>query len=135
MAFKAEDISRVSSYVIEPVAAAVVGDSIDKHPDNVVHRGLRPRHVQLIAISGAIGAAIFISIGKYICIRVLTKRRSPGFWRSPGPSDRVSAMVFRNLGKRFLWRVLTNSASAIVSSRWSRFYPCLGGICITRDGF
>ena len=28
------------------------------------HRGLRMRHVQLIAISGSIGSALFVSIGK-----------------------------------------------------------------------
>ncbi|WVQ80706.1 hypothetical protein IAT38_002811 [Cryptococcus sp. DSM 104549] len=58
----AADVAPQEAFVSEVYnddRAGVVSDDLANDP----HRGLRMRHVQLIAISGSIGSALFVSIG------------------------------------------------------------------------
>ncbi|ODN81633.1 hypothetical protein L202_02037 [Cryptococcus amylolentus CBS 6039] len=62
-----EDKGQKSFDASEPAEEAYVAEVMSEHIatdlTNDPHRGLRMRHVQLIAISGSIGSALFVSIG------------------------------------------------------------------------
>ncbi|TYJ58458.1 hypothetical protein B9479_000665 [Cryptococcus floricola] len=62
-----EDKGQKSFDASEPAEEAYVAEVVSEHIatdlTNDPHRGLRMRHVQLIAISGSIGSALFVSIG------------------------------------------------------------------------
>ncbi|ODO05313.1 amino acid transporter [Cryptococcus wingfieldii CBS 7118] len=62
-----EDKEHKSFDASEPAEEAYVAEVVSEHIatdlTNDPHRGLRMRHVQLIAISGSVGSALFVSIG------------------------------------------------------------------------
>ena len=57
-----DELVPVSLIVPDPVRSYATCE-LRPAEETLTARGLRPRHIQLIAISGAIGAGVFISIG------------------------------------------------------------------------
>jgi amino acid transporter, AAT family len=78
-------------------------DQEQAHEEKDLHRGLKERHVQLIAIGGAIGVGLFLGSGRAI------SRAGPGLMLSYAVGGLVIFFIMRALGELLLHRPVAGS--------------------------
>lgn len=73
------------------------------HEEKDLHRGLKDRHIQMIAIGGAIGVGLFLGAGRAIAIA------GPGLMLSYAIGGVAIFFIMRALGELLLYRPVTGS--------------------------
>jgi amino acid transporter, AAT family len=78
----------------------------ERHPQEDLHRGLKNRHVQMIAIGGTIGVGLFLGSATAI------QKAGPGLMLSYAIGGLVMFFIMRALGELLLYRPVSGSFAA-----------------------
>src|ERR1700731_1535951 len=85
------------------MAGIQVKKSLDEEPQEDLHRGLKDRHVQMIAIGGTIGVGLFLGSAMAI------QKAGPGLVVSYAIGGLVMFCIMRALGELLLYRPVAGS--------------------------
>ncbi len=95
-----------------------VFDEEQQHEEKDLHRGLKDRHIQMIAIGGAIGVGLFLGSATAIA------RAGPGLVLSYTLGGLVIFFIMRALGELLLFRPVAGSFAtyaeeiALLATHW-----------------
>ena len=74
-----------------------------RHEARDLHRGLKDRHIQMIALGGAIGVGLFLGAGRAIAVA------GPGLLLSYALGGLIIFFIMRALGELLLYRPVAGS--------------------------
>lgn len=93
----------------------------NKHKKNELHRGLKNRHIQLIALGGAIGTGLFLGVAQTI------KAAGPSAILGYAIAGIIAFLMMRQLGEMVVEEPVAGSFSHFANSYWGPFAGFLSG--------
>ena len=93
--------------------------SSDQNP--TLHRGLQNRHIQLIALGGAIGTGLFLGIGPAI------QMAGPAVLLGDGIAGIIAFLIMRQLGEMVVEEPVSGSFAHFAYKYWGPFAGFLSG--------
>ncbi|WP_121500598.1 phenylalanine transporter [Entomohabitans teleogrylli] len=98
-----------------------VPESPDNHPAPGLQRGLKNRHIQLIALGGAIGTGLFLGIGPAI------QMAGPAVILGYGVAGFIAFLIMRQLGEMVVEEPVSGSFAHFAWKYWGPFAGFLSG--------
>ncbi len=110
-------------------SGASVSDAASKN-EPTLQRGLQNRHIQLIALGGAIGTGLFLGIGPAI------QMAGPAVLLGYGVAGIIAFLIMRQLGEMVVEEPVSGSFAHFAWKYWGLFVglELLGHVCAGRDG-
>ena len=93
----------VTERIMAEILAGKVQDEMQRNAEDGLHRGLKSRHVQMIAIGGTIGVGLFLGSAAAI------QKAGPGLVVSYAIGGLVMFFIMRALGELLLYRPVSGS--------------------------
>ncbi|VDZ95387.1 phenylalanine-specific permease [Salmonella enterica subsp. enterica] len=114
-------------------SGASVSDAASKN-EPTLQRGLQNRHIQLIALGGAIGTGLFLGIGPAI------QMAGPAVLLGYGVAGIIAFLIMRQLGEMVVEEPVSGSFAHFAWKYWGAVcglfvgLELLGHVCAGRDG-
>ena len=99
--------------------ASTVSEDTASNQEPTLHRGLHNRHIQLIALGGAIGTGLFLGIGPAIQMAVQEEQY--------GVAGIIAFLIMRQLGEMVVEEPVSGSFAHFAYKYWGPFAGFLSG--------
>ena len=101
--------------------ASTVSEDTASNQEPTLHRGLHNRHIQLIALGGAIGTGLFLGIGPAI------QMAGPAVLLGYGVAGIIAFLIMRQLGEMVVEEPVSGSFAHFAYKYWGPFAGFLSG--------
>ncbi len=101
--------------------ASTVSEDTASNQEPTLHRGLHNRHIQLIALGGAIGTGLFLGIGPAI------QMAGPAVLLGYGVAGIIAFLIMRQLGEMVVEEPVSGSFAHFAYTYWGPFAGFLSG--------
>lgn len=95
--------------------ASTVSEDTASNQEPTLHRGLHNRHIQLIALGGAIGTGLFLGIGPAI------QMAGPAVLLGYGVAGIIAFLIMRQLGEMVVEEPVSGSFAHFAYKYWGPF--------------